>query len=486
MGNEKANNNELILQPESNKAERFKDELNFAEFPLASLADHVPNDQKTLTFVDTIFDQGSNQPVTRKLTISASDQYGLPRALDEEVILGLIQLSNRQGFRDKKVHFSSYELIKLFGWNESVRSYKRIEESLNRWISITLFYDKAWWSKEEKCWVNEKFHILESVTIFDKERKEKNKKLKPDDENAGRSYFIWNEKVFQSFQAGNLKEIDLDIYVELKSSISKRMYRFLDKRFYLRANLEFDLDTFAFEHIGVARSSSLSEVKRLLTNPIHELEEIGFIKPLEKAERYRKIKKGLYKIVFEKGQAEAKLLMTEEETQAFEELKSRGVTPAKGSKLVRSYSPSRVLEKIAIHDWMLSTGDKRCSKNPAGFLVNAIQEDYPAPTGFLKSREQAKSELRVVSGVPTQQKEIINRTDILPEEPSQDEKDFDVWWDALTQQEQEDFELKALETADKFSVRQYHEGNSRRGMLYNVIKRRILLSFFRTQAKLHP
>jgi len=463
--------NQEILSPQ--KQERFKDELNFAEFPLASLADHVPEDQKTLQFVDTIFDEGKNQPVTRKLTISASDEYGLPRALDEEVILGLIQLTNRQCFRDRKVHFSSYELINLLGWNEGAKSYKRIEEALKRWLGVTLYYDRAWWSKEEKCWVNENFHVLDSVTIFDKERREAKKKTKSDDPNAGRSYFVWNEIVFRSFQAGNLKEIDLDIYRQLKSSISKRMYRFLDKRFYQRSNLEFDLSTFAFEHIGISRSSTLSEVKRLLLKPIGELEGIGFLKPLSKEERFQKQMKGIWKVVFQKGASEAKNLLSEDEGKLLEILKERGVTGAKASKLVRQYSKGKILEKTAIHDWMLLKKDKRCKENPAGFLVAAIQGDFPVPQGFLKGKEELRSELKVVKTIAPQSPLVLTAAASF-KELCESPDAFNLWWKALTPREQVDFEAKAFQATDNFTKKYYLEGKGTEGTLFKATREKML------------
>jgi plasmid replication initiation protein len=463
-------------------AERFKDELNFAEFPLASLADRVPEEQKTLEFHDTIFDQSIGTHITRKLTIAASDKFGLPRALDEEVILGLIQLTNRQLFRDKKVHFSSYELIKLLGWNDSAKSYRRIEESLKRWVSITLFYDKAWWSKEEQCWVNENFHILESVTIYDRERKASKRALNPGDENAGKSYFVWNDIVFRSFQSGNLKEIDLDIYRELKSAISKRMYRFLDKHFYRRARLEYDLERFAFEHVGISRTSTLAEVKRLLSRPLTELESIGFIKPLSKEERFIKVTKGQWKVVFDRGASEARALMSPEQVDALEQLKGRGVTATKASKLVRSYSPERIAEKIAIHDWLLGRADKRCSANPPGFLVAAIQDDFPAPTGFLKTREQAKSELRVIttpidtlapSRSPENQDRIREQESVAANALDQQ---FDTFWDGLSEREREEFERQAFDHAEPFNQRFYVERKQEGGILFKTIRRTILLA----------
>lgn len=470
-------------------AERFKDELNFAEFPLASLADRVPENQKTLEFHDTIFDQRAGTHITRKLTIAASEKYGLPRALDEEVILGLIQLTNRQQFRDKKVHFSSYELIKLLGWNDSAKSYKRIDEALKRWVSITLFYDKAWWSKEEQCWVNENFHILESVTIYDRERRANKKALNPDDENAGKSFFVWNDIVFRSFQAGNLKEIDLDIYRELKSSISKRMYRFLDKHFYRRAHLEYDLLRFAYEHVGLSRTSSLAEVKRLLAKPLLELEGIGFIKPLPKEERFVKVTKGQWKIVFDRGQAEARVLLSPEQVDVLEQLKGRGVTPSKASRLVRSFSAERIAEKLAIHDWLVAKADKRCSSNPAGWLIVAIQEDFPAPVGFLKSREQARAELRVITNRPIQpvpprvagnQDQV--REEVTPESSELDQR-FDAFWVSLSDSQREQFEKEAFDHAQPFNQRFYLERKQNGGLLFSTVQRRMLMEYFEVNRK---
>ncbi len=66
--------------------------------------------------------------------------------------------------------FTRYELLKLLNWADTTRNYHRLEQSLNRWLGVTLYYEKAWWSKEEQSWVNEGFHILDHVQILDQER----------------------------------------------------------------------------------------------------------------------------------------------------------------------------------------------------------------------------------------------------------------------------------------------------------------------------
>src|SRR6476646_4386525 len=111
--------------------EFYRDELNFAEFPLASVSTSLPKSQKTLEFTDEIFDKARNERVTRKLTITASDKYGLPTAMDDEVILGLIQLTGKADFSERKVFFTRYELLKLLGWSDATRNYERLERSLN-------------------------------------------------------------------------------------------------------------------------------------------------------------------------------------------------------------------------------------------------------------------------------------------------------------------------------------------------------------------
>ena len=124
-----------------------KDEMNLAEFPLTTLADRVPRGCKTLVFEDCIFDKGQRQQVARRLTISASDKFGLPTALDDEVILGLVQLSKADDFTSRQVKFSRYQLVHLLGWREEGKSYARLEESLKRWLGVTLYYENAWWDK---------------------------------------------------------------------------------------------------------------------------------------------------------------------------------------------------------------------------------------------------------------------------------------------------------------------------------------------------
>jgi hypothetical protein len=91
-----------------------KDEMNLAEFPITLLTDRVPKGQKTIQYQDQIFDDRLGRPVTRKLTVSADEAYGLPTAVDDDVILALIQLTKlANDFTSREVQFNRLDLIKL-------------------------------------------------------------------------------------------------------------------------------------------------------------------------------------------------------------------------------------------------------------------------------------------------------------------------------------------------------------------------------------
>jgi len=148
----------------------WKDELNLAEFPIAALTDRIPDGQTTMVFEDRL-ERRDSAPIVRRLTITGTHKHGLPTSLDDEVLVGLIQLTKRRSnFTDPRVQFSRYELIELLGWPQSGQSYRRIEEALHRWVGVVLMYENAWWDNAAKSWVDEQFHVLDNVTLYDRER----------------------------------------------------------------------------------------------------------------------------------------------------------------------------------------------------------------------------------------------------------------------------------------------------------------------------
>ena len=202
-------------------------------------------------------------------------------------------------------------------------------------MGVTLYYDGCWWDNRRKRRVDASFHILDEVILPDEND--------PEIESS----FIWGKKFFKSCRDGNLKCLDLDAYFSLKSAISKQLYRFLDKRFYLRPDWTFDLRELAHERVGMSRNYPPWKIKQKLQPALEALEEVGFLEPMSPADRYAKVERGEWKIRLERKlppPAEAKPgpEPEPEPTGLARDLIERGVSRSVAAKLVQSYPEERI------------------------------------------------------------------------------------------------------------------------------------------------
>jgi hypothetical protein len=364
-----------------------RDEMNLSEYPVTLLTERVPPGCKTIAFKDR---HGT-------LTVTGSDDYGLPAAGDSDVIVALLHLTkSRNDFTAPTVLFTRYEVLKLLGWEDKGGNYHRLEESLRRWVGVTLRYDGNWWDNDVRCRIDASFHILDDVTLFDREVR---RTLRAQQQPLPLSSFTWGRKFFESCRAGNLKALDLGVYFSLRSAVSKQMYRFLDKRFYVRRDWTFDLREFALEHVGLARTyGNAGKLKAKLQPALEELEAIGFLEPMSAADRYSRTGRGAWNIRLVRklpAPAEAKPAETKppepEPTGLEKELVERGVTRSVAADLVRDFPADRIRHQIAVVDWLRETKPKRV-KDLGAYLADAIRKDFGSPAGFRSRAERAEAE----------------------------------------------------------------------------------------------
>jgi hypothetical protein len=434
-----------------------RDELNLAEFPITLLAERVPDGQKTLEFQDAVRDQKTKEIVTRKLTVSGSDKYGLPTAKDDEVILALVQLTRvANNFSEREVHFSRRDIIQLLGWPYSGQSFRRVEESLKRWLGVTLYYKKAWWNNKAQAWVDEDFHIIERLSFCDTRRGRRADG--GEQQELPFSSFTWSEVIFHSFQAGYLKRLDLDFYLGLTSATAKRVYRFLDKRFYHGPRWEFDLDEVAFEHVGLSRTYHTGKIKEKLAPAVEELEAKGLLEPLALSERYFQVRRGEWRAIFIKKVPAVEEQARPAVTGALQkQLAERGVTAGTAGELVAAFPPERITAKLEVFDWMTEKKDKRLSENPAGYLVASIRGDYAAPKGFTPKAERER--LRKAAEDKQRQKEEAERRKEAEEAAARQARrqHIDRTLASLTEAQRHELERRAKAAAGGLGRKYYHQ-----------------------------
>ena len=273
-----------------------RDEMNLVEFPFATLSDRSDG-VHVLEFQVADTDRATGLPVERKLTVTGDPKYGLPTAKDEEVYLGLLQLTKfHTDFSTPTVQFTRHELIRLLDWSNNDWAYERVATALARLTGVRLFYQNAWRDNANKVFKDRGgFGILDSFVLRD------GRKGSGPTEDL-HSEFRWNAVLFESFQAGYLKRLDFET-VRTLGTKAKRLYRYLDKHFNppKYARLVFDLRTLACERLGFSRDYDAVQIRRALQPAVEELEAQGFlvVEPVE--DRYRKIARGKWEVSFERA-----------------------------------------------------------------------------------------------------------------------------------------------------------------------------------------
>ena len=117
--------------------------------------------------------------------------------------------------------------------------------------------------------------------------------------------------------------------------------------------------------------------------------------PLE--ERFRQLRRGEWEVVFVRSPQVRKQRRPMAQLSDLENrLIDRGVTATSAIRLVRVHPADVINQKLAVFDALRSGGDRRVSRNPAGYLVKSICENYAPPVGFLAKACRSTSETEIV------------------------------------------------------------------------------------------
>ncbi len=451
--------------------EQGRDELNLAEFPLAAICNRYLDGTKTVVFEDTVWDEEKRKRLPRKLTISGPDRFGLPTAKDDDVLLACVQLCSLGNFTQREVHFSRYELLKLLRWPDETRYYRRLATSLRRWKGLTVYSDRAFYDKARKSWVNRDFGIFDNLYIYERDEVDKR-------EASADSWLVWNEVVFGSFSAGYLKKLDWDLYLRLKDPVAKRLYRFLDKRFYHSDRLVMDLNEIAFNKVRVSPNYNTAQAKRALMKGIRELEHLWELRPAAEDKRFSKVSRGKWEVEFQKRRREksSRKQVQKSPNELGYELTKRGIGPAMAAELAEKYPAQRIRTMIELFDWHNNKGEER----GAGFLVAGIRsaEPYATPRGF-QTKAEAEQKTRIAAEAnqkrltrQRRQREREHHTAKRAEQP------FNDFWSGLNSSSREEFLTEAIKHSDRTKRDGYLRLKELGGPAFEQYRRLILQDHF--------
>ena len=255
-----------------------RDEMNLAELAFGPIS---PCEAKTREVQFSAYDKSLKRPVTRQIIITGSDAYGLPKPIDDQVLLGLKALTYEAGFATRKIPFSGYRLCRTLGWPADGRSYQRLEKSIDRIGGTSLKFKDAWFDKGKKEWVTEGFHLIDNYRLCTRNQLDRSR-IETGRREAELCSVTWNDVIWKSFQDGNIKKLDMEMYRRItrrrKSEVAQRLFRLLDKRFHNRSSTTInDLRDLCERHIGLSSGYSLAQLVRIMNRAVNWLIECEYL-----------------------------------------------------------------------------------------------------------------------------------------------------------------------------------------------------------------
>lgn len=373
------------------KALRFgKDEMNLLEYSFSSVGTKVDYATTSVLFTKDEWDPATESLIERRLKITFSGEYGRPTIEDDEVYLGLLLLTKLAGCRAPLVSFTQYELIEAGRLTKRGDVYRRIDMAFNRLKGVQFDFKRAFFDNAAKCWVDRKFGLIDDVKLYNRNEydhaRRANGGLRP------RGWFKWGDAVFESFVAGFVKTLDLDIYHNLRGNVARKMFRWFDKEWHHKQKVRVDLHRFAEEKLGAKRGQPRSELLRLLKPGFAELTTRGIIgavkvTELPKGKAEVEIVRPAKSLAFPAAQA-----LSDDQRKLAEALASRGVKRNGKTgpvEIVLACDPRRVRRVLEHFDYLRSV---KAAKSP-GWIVSAClsEEEFTTPAGFVSSGEKSRA-----------------------------------------------------------------------------------------------
>lgn len=431
-----------------------RDEMNLVEFPISVLSKRTDSRIKTLEFTDFVTSKNGDN-IERQWIITGADKFGLPTSSDDEVLLGLLKLSVDTGLSERKIYFTRYELLRVLKWSTEGRSYTRLQKALDRLSGVRIKTINGFFDNESKRHTTRNFGLIDEYEI--------NSHSGGDLPN---SFFVWSDVMFRSFKVGFIKRLDLDFYLELKTAVAKRLFRYLDKHFWYKSSVRKNLFALCHEKIGVSRNFKYaSSLLQQIEPGVEELIGKGFLKRFECAGKGKYLEVVFYSMTQAAGINEDHSVVhipaghartsdggsrefrdvydlagTASRKSTIDRVEERQTAPADFYKnlnhdlVARGLRPSQVLRllsglssdtlrKIAdiiqYFDYLCTQKSKLVSKSPVGFLYRAVEsvETFTLPDYFVSKLQGPilGKGINNISGIQAQRRPVKPEMEIILE-----------------------------------------------------------------------
>ncbi|QDV81020.1 replication initiator protein A [Botrimarina mediterranea] len=403
-----------------------RDEMNLLEHSISSAGTQVDRKTTSLLFESQATDPETGEPVEQSWEVTFSGKFGRPTATDDDVFVALMKVTHEQDFASPHVEFTSYQLIRILGWPDSGPSYKAIDNALNRLCGVRVVAKNYWYDNKAKLWVDRKFGVIDDVFLYERAKYDRAKrKAKELGESNPKSWLRWSDVMQESFAAGYIRKLDIEVYRDIENPVARKLYRYLGKHFWKKRQHRIELAELAVEKLGYKQETALRELRRRLAPAIAELEAKG----IYGLSHEFKSSYGKCQVLFtQTKKTDAKPSKPEHPLVA--KLRAIGVFEADARAATTTHSEQRILEDIEDVEFRAKQGQVRASK--AGLLSKLLKEETPArPEGFVSSFEKSRQRKLVAEKRAAEQRAEAERQAAEAERIARQGEAFDLFYREL-------------------------------------------------------
>jgi hypothetical protein len=389
--------------------ETIKSEVNFLTFPFFALSTKGLK-KKTKTEYREVIKRGDER-LEILWNVSANMEYGYPGPFDREVHKTIEQIISEILQKDGKITNpialgSLYQICKRMGNDKFGGSqYRKIKDALERIKTTSVKSKGAFYNKGRKEWVEDIFGLYDRIVF-------KGKTL-PNGEIADTNYLFLGSWYIESINAFYVKPLDYKYLRSLNSLVASRLYEILGVRFYglqrrNQPHIWFNYQILC-QLLPIEPQKYFSMAKQKLQLAHEELIRTHFLSKVEwqqksttewviyyypgkRAKEELKKNWGVSSIqsrfdsVLDCQYSPEKMSDNVENEELVLMLTERGISENIGKQLVIKY-PIKISEKVEIFDWMKKHDPEKIKDN-AAYLRRMIEEDWPAPEGFILAKDK--------------------------------------------------------------------------------------------------
>jgi hypothetical protein len=401
---------------------------------LASLGFFTPSSKrlktpqaKTIHFTRYI----EGKRVEAKVTIEPSVSFGLPVTADQDKLIAFLKIveavKQEAGTVSNPIGFTSAEITHLLGKTKGGRYYEDISEWLDVMVTTTVISEGAVYFAGKRKFAKDRFHVFARAISFGDEL--------PDGTVADRNYVWLSEWQLENINNNHLLPVDFETYKQLKNHIAKALVPTLQIWLYASREegvFEKRYDEFC-QFLNIKRYHYLSQINQKLSPALDELVAHGYlsswkIKPTSDHAGYKLVLHHGEKFYEDRRrrisgssggraapQTQAEMMPTTVAASAAPEQRSQlpkespalplnageyelatrltlefQIATIRAQQLVAA-KPESVHDQLAAWSYRSVT-----TKNKAGWMIDAIEKDYPLPEAYLAERQRDAERKRLV------------------------------------------------------------------------------------------